>query len=343
MKINAIIGVDGGGTKTKFLLADLHGRIILSKTLGPSTTGIYNEQKEVFYQGIKSFGSRLLQDYTIKSVFVSLGGFFDPQIVDFLKTITRAKLVAVERESSGFLVSQCAPIWGFDIVVMAGTGSVAVGIDVNGNIINNGGWGPILDDRGSGFSLGKYGLRAISDFIDGRGDWTLLVPLIMSSDLICEDSIEKEEIRNMDQKLAEMKSDQLRVLLKNFLRKINRYNTAALAPLVIQAARQDDFIAKDIVYNAGTYLAGLAVAIGEKLKTDFNKEMMVTIGIGGLFNAGNIIYKPLQKKITELVPYISFEEKRFSIAIGTVLCALRNIGVEINNKILYNLKNCKHE
>ena len=46
------------------------------------------------------------------------------------------------------------------MVVIAGTGSIAVGVDADGRTARAGGWGHILGDEGSGYDLGHRGLNA---------------------------------------------------------------------------------------------------------------------------------------------------------------------------------------
>jgi N-acetylmuramic acid 6-phosphate etherase len=60
------------------------------------------------------------------------------------------------------------------IVLIAGTGVVAVGIDATGALRTTDGWGPWLGDEGGGAWIGAAGLRAAVRALDGRGPSTAL-------------------------------------------------------------------------------------------------------------------------------------------------------------------------
>ena len=60
------------------------------------------------------------------------------------------------------------------IVLLAGTGSVAVGRLPDGNLRRQGGYGWQMGDEGSGYALGRAALRAVGRMQDGRGTQTAL-------------------------------------------------------------------------------------------------------------------------------------------------------------------------
>jgi N-acetylmuramic acid 6-phosphate etherase len=60
------------------------------------------------------------------------------------------------------------------IVLIAGTGVVAIGIDATGALRTTDGWGPWLGDEGGGAWIGAAGLRAAVRALDGRGPSTAL-------------------------------------------------------------------------------------------------------------------------------------------------------------------------
>jgi len=61
------------------------------------------------------------------------------------------------------------------VVLIAGTGVVAVAIDANGALRTADGWGPWLGDEGGGAWIGAAGLRAALRAHDGRGPATTLL------------------------------------------------------------------------------------------------------------------------------------------------------------------------
>src|SRR5262249_61200260 len=61
------------------------------------------------------------------------------------------------------------------VVLIAGTGVVALAIDADGALRTVDGWGPWLGDEGGGAWMGASGLRAALRALDGRGPSTALL------------------------------------------------------------------------------------------------------------------------------------------------------------------------
>ena len=62
----------------------------------------------------------------------------------------------------------------FGVVCVAGTGSIAFGVNRAGERARAGGWGHLLGDEGSGYAIGLEALRAVCRASDGRGPQTAL-------------------------------------------------------------------------------------------------------------------------------------------------------------------------
>jgi len=69
---------------------------------------------------------------------------------------------------------------GCGVVLIAGTGSIALGRDARGTIARSSGWGHIIGDEGSGYDIGRRSLQAAARASDGRGPTTSLLMLILS-------------------------------------------------------------------------------------------------------------------------------------------------------------------
>jgi len=68
---------------------------------------------------------------------------------------------------------------GPGIVLSAGTGAIAMGIDARGDRYHADGWGPLMGDEGSGYWLGQEALRAVVRDVDGRGPKTRLTSTVL--------------------------------------------------------------------------------------------------------------------------------------------------------------------
>lgn len=77
--------------------------------------------------------------------------------------------------SDAELVQLAALQGGSGIVLLAGTGSIALAVGEDGAQGRCGGWGPRIDDAGSGFWIGREALTAVARMLDGRGADTNLI------------------------------------------------------------------------------------------------------------------------------------------------------------------------
>ncbi len=92
---------------------------------------------------------------------------------DALLTSLGAERVAV---TSDAVIAHAGALNGEPgVVLIAGTGVVALAIDANGALCTADGWGPWLGDEGGGAWIGSAGLRAALRAHDGRGPSTTLL------------------------------------------------------------------------------------------------------------------------------------------------------------------------
>lgn len=67
------------------------------------------------------------------------------------------------------------------VLILAGTGSLAYGVNGAGESALVGGWGYLLGDEGSGYWIGMEGLRAAARTLDGRGPATTLAATLLAA------------------------------------------------------------------------------------------------------------------------------------------------------------------
>ena len=108
-----------------------------------------------------------------------------------------------------------------------------MGINEEGKIIRVGGWGALLGDEGSGYSIAVQGVKNLMTSLDGRIGPTLLQETIFAA-LNAKDMY---DIRDWAIKVGFQK-DQI----------------AALAPCVFKAFRNGDALAAKIIHAEGSAL-----------------------------------------------------------------------------------------
>jgi len=124
--------------------------------------------------------------------------------------------------------------------VVSGTGSIAYAHNHRGETLRAGGWGTSFDDLGSGYDLGRKAIMAALRDFDGRGERTLLTPRI------CR---------------ALKLTDITQIVPKT----LGPQQVAALFPLVLEAARRGDRVARRLLADAACELAQLALALARRL------------------------------------------------------------------------------
>jgi len=146
------------------------------------------------------------------------------------------------------------------VVLVVGTGSVALGVSGDGRICQVGGWGPFLGDDGSGAWIGRQSLRAVLRAHEGRGEPTALVAV------------------------AERRYGELSQLPLEIGQGGTAARTAAaFAPDVLACAEAGDHVAADVVRRAADVLAELTSAAVRAVG-----ERRVAV-VGGLAGATRLI------------------------------------------------------
>lgn len=266
------IGIDGGGTKTKFVLYSDTGQLIQEVTLGTVhflqvskekaitilKQGVYkltNGKKDIYIvAGLAGYGQE-------KSARKSIEAICKEAFVGYQYSIYNDVQTAI----SGALDGKNG------IVVIAGTGSIA--LSIKGGIQKRcGGWGYQLGDEGSAYWMAKKMLAIFCKQIDGRIERTTLYDEVVKGchlqnpyDIIHYVNVELENSR-----------DQI----------------ATLATIVYQAAMQGDEHAITIYQEAAKEIAEMV----NVLVKEFSGIVTVSY-IGGVFRAGNYLLKPLLENL----------------------------------------------
>lgn len=262
------LGIDGGGTKTDFALADSKGTVQSSVSLGPSNPsdiGIENTLN-VLRAGIIEVCGNIPKSSI--SVFAGLaGGTTDgvyEQISAFLSRLGFAKT----KNGSDAMNAITASLGKTDgISIIMGTGSVTFA-QVNGKIHRVGGYGYLLGDPGSGFSLGREAIYAALSYEDGSGEETKLYEAVRK----------KCGTKSILESLGKFYS-------------IGKREIAQYAPLVLNAYKDGDKIAQRILF---TDLEKVAKTIrGASKYLPNTKEPIKVVLCGGLCVKDDTIHHAL--------------------------------------------------
>ena len=266
-----VMGIDGGGTKTDIVLADLRGTIIKKVKAGPASlrnTGIEKSCENIL-KGIDKLSE---VDGEIVSTFV---GF--PALQEEYSNRKEHIEDCLDKEISGDVKIGSDQLVAFKsgtesdkgIVVIAGTGGVVRGF--NGEKSEKvSGWG-YLADEGSAFWVGLKAYRKITKQLDGRGEKTLITEIVFKEwDLEDGNELNKRIYKNPIESLPE------------------------LSIMVDYAQRGGDKIATRILEEAANEIFEGVELVAKKL----NLHQFPLILVGGMFKSG-FLEGELSKKIKD--------------------------------------------
>lgn len=276
------LGVDGGGTKTRYILVDENLNIIKDVERGTihihqiGALDLRNELKSTL--DIIISGSNIRKN-DIEHVFLGVPGYGESKsdkniIDDIVEEIFKGINYTIGNDAIAGWAAGTGCNDGINIV--SGTGSIAYGRNKEGIEARCGGWGPGIGDDGSAYWIA---LRIINEYTkqkDGRKEKTVLLD-IMERELDIKDYFEVVDI------------------VFNRL-KFSRTEIASFARIASIAAREGcrvcNFIFEEAAYNLFLHIRSLSTTLN--LKDGF-----ILSYTGGVFRSGGLILDPLKAMLDE--------------------------------------------
>lgn len=311
------LGVDGGGSNTRFVLTDAKGGPLLVKHFGPSNIQEVEagELATTFNAALSEMAS-FVNGGAVKSAFFGIAGITSESDKQFMLNLVGShpllKKGKVEADHDVRIALAGGLTGRPGIALIAGTGSSCYGRNERNISHRCGGWGSLADDIGSGGWIGVRALQIAVRQADGREPETQLLGLVK----------EFLQLKSMDDFLNRVHRQGL-----------SRPHRALLAPLVIQSANEGDGAAKSIIEEAVAGLSELVFTCGCKLKM-ISPEVVF---VGGLTKAP-YFSTLLESALKQRHQNVSLSEPELTPAAGSVLIALKNEGITADPPILHNLK-----
>lgn len=315
--LSFVIGIDGGGTRTRAVVVDESGTVIGLGLSGPSDFDAvgYETAKTNLHSAIREAAQNRLAEIT--SIHLGIAGVVsekDNQIIssmleglEFSTTIT----ITISHDCRTALAGAIGKKQG--LVLISGTGSAVFGRNAQGDEILSGGWGYLFADVGSGYYLGHQALSAVLNAYDGLGEPTALTLPVMESLQI---------------------NDIMEVMHRIYHPRIDTSAIAALAPIVTKLAETDK-VAMKIIKNGCKGLAGVVAAAAKKLK--FEGDFHI-VAVGGLATSQSVFSEILFQELTEAFPTAILSKPMASPLTGAVVVALENLGVEVNEELIEKIE-----
>ena len=159
------LGVDGGGSGCRAVLADAQGRVLARAEGGPANI---NSGPEVAIRNILAVTGAVMAEAGVTPDRVAAGLGLAGGNVGTRKAAVLAALpfARVRVESDGWTAARGALGMDDGVVAAFGTGSVFA-VQRGGAITLAGGWGWVLGDEGGGAGIGRAALAALLRAVDG--------------------------------------------------------------------------------------------------------------------------------------------------------------------------------
>lgn len=262
--MNTYLGFDGGGTKTECYALDFSGQVRGRGAAGPSNplrVGYEAAVAAIKTAGAEAIAAAKCRHEEIRGVCAGLAGAGVPAAAARMAALI-AKLwphagVRVITDAEAAL--EAAVGYGSGVILIAGTGSIALGRNSAGTTARVGGYGPWIGDPGSAYDIGRRGVEAAVRARDLSGPTTTLGPRILAA-MNCstlEEVIDKISV-GPDQVFAQ------------------------LFPVMVQAVEEQDERAHAIFMHAAHDLAKLALSVIGIL--GIKDEEFTLARAGGVFN-----------------------------------------------------------
>jgi len=294
------IGIDGGGTKTRSVMAAADGTLLCDTITQGSNLNHYGWERfrQIMTELFSSLRGMLPPDASVGAIYCGLAGVDRPKVwqnvYELILEQWPGAMVGLGHDAMPALMCASGKLEG--VVLIGGTGAFAFGINEAGKQGRVGGWGYLLGDEGSGYDIGRRALQSVMRCYDYRGPDTLLVKKVLG----------KYNIPSLDELIPI-------VYHKDF----TRNTIAEVARLVFEAFDEGDEISRQLLTQAADELYGLVDVLLKRLR--FSEGQRITVVLtGGLFHEGSPLTGMIRGRLRDRAEVIKIAHPP---VVGSVLLA----------------------
>lgn len=316
------IGIDGGQSGSRAVVADVSGKV-LAIGEGPACDHITSPQGyERNAAAIHGAIQDALNDAELNAndiVAVGMGLTSAPRELKaqpifekIVREICSPAHIWVDHDAATNLAGATAG--GAGVMVIAGSGSIAYGINAAGDEGRAGGLGYLMGDEGSAWWIGINALQAAAAAADGRGPGTAILPFVLEHFNI-------PTIRH------------LHGILYN-----EKFQRTMVSGLTVDVAKMADTdgVARNIMTTAGDLLARMVVATIRQIHTE--DDPVLVYPTGGVWRAGEVVLSPFRERLYRDWSTAEIHAPHFEPVFGALIRAYQQAGVEVSEPLLANLK-----
>ena len=316
MRDGLLLGIDGGQTATKSLLARLDGTVLATGTGGPfdhfhSSAGAAKNRAALQGAIHSTLTAAHARPEDVLAIGLGLTGVFSgadstPVVMEIVRDHLPTAAITVRPDFTTNLAGASGGKPG--VVVIAGGGAIAYGVTADGREGLSSGFGYLIGDEGSAFDIGRRAITSAARASDGRDPPTAL-----------EDTIR-----------AAFNIDAIRDITRIVYGEgFSRERISQLAPVVVAAADAGDRAALRIVSHAGEELACAALAVIRQIHDP--PEAPTVFVTGGLFQAGERLLAPFRSTLTRGWPQAVVGFAAHPPVVGALIEARRTAGPPVDS------------
>ncbi len=276
-----VVGIDGGGSKTQVMVEDELYRRQVVVDAGPSNPNTVGRDQAMgvlalaIQEALQKLG---LGVDSVMALSACLSGVDRPQqcteLSQHLRHLFPTARVEVTNDALAALTAGTQGQSG--VVLIGGTGSIAVGEDCQGLTARSGGYGSLLGDEGGGFDLGRQGLQAAIQSAEERGPYTMLWAQAQQVFRVTEPFALISQVYNASHPVGMI---------------------AGFAERVLASAGEGDPAALEIVHRALMAYRNLVTSVFQQLSSSVERKVVLA---GGLLTHSSLLQTGLQSLLTDV-------------------------------------------
>ena len=295
-------GWDGGGTKTELYAVDEAGQSLGGVVFGPLNPN--GTPEAIVRQTVRDAVSWMANLpgglAACQGVVIGMSGVSNRQAADTIQSaVQNAGYTGPLQLLGDQEIALAGAIGdGPGAVLIAGTGSILCGRDEQGALFRVGGCGYLIDDGGSGYSIGRDLLAAAVRCADGRLSGSCIQKLVF-------DRLQVDAVPGVIQWL--------------YAPGTAKKEVAALSPLLLDALDAGDAAAREIAHRAANELTELVVA-GWRKNGLTGGELALT---GSILTRYDVIRQDVIRQVHAAFPHIRIHDPLGSAAQGAAKLAMK--------------------
>lgn len=274
------LGIDGGGTVSKAAVADSQGNIVCrvsGDTINFYAVGM-SCAKENLSEIIKRINIAMGEEVKYSSVCIgnsALDSQADSELTnEFINGVIECENAVMH--SDLYVALSAAEEKGNVCLAICGTGSMAIGRCTDGTVVTKGGWGHIIGDEGSAYSISINALKYACILYDcGK------------STLIFDGAKEYFGVTDFKQIIDKIYTDAPKSYIAGFAK-------------VVGDLACEDFVAKSVIVNEAQGFSKTVISLIKSVK-----DVSCLKLYGGVFKNNELFTNTFMQDIHELYPELN--------------------------------------